>query len=326
MLECYGWCPANVRNGWKADFRLMADGPETGCRLCGAVAGRLKVRHPKVVKAWQIFSIVVALSLGTLAWAYSTAVADPVVRRAEVGLLPHDAAESELLILLISDIHVAGPDMPPSRLERIVRQANGLAPDVVLIAGDLVSDKRLATRQYSLSEAVAPLGGLRAPLGVFAVLGNHDHWRNAVVARKALKMAGIHVLDNSALAAGPLAIGGLDDAFTGHDDLNATLRAMGRLPGVPIMLSHSPDPFAMLPRQMGLMVAGHTHCGQIRLPVIGALSYMSDHGEKYACGIMRENGNTLAVSAGLGTSLLPLRLGAVPDMWLIKLRRVSAAR
>jgi len=136
-----------------------------------------------------------------------------------------------------------------------------------------------------------------------------------------LRRAGIAVLDNSAVRAGPLAIGGLDDAFTHHDDLSATLRAMAKLGGAPILLSHSPDPFPRVPADVALMVAGHTHCGQIRLPVVGALSSMSEFGDKYACGVIVEDGKTLVVGAGLGTSILPLRLGAVPDMWIITLKK-----
>ena len=133
--------------------------------------------------------------------------------------------------------------------------------------------------------------------------------------------AGITVLDNSAARAGPLVIGGLDDAFTRHDDLSATLRAMAALGGEPILLSHSPDPFPRVPASVKLMFAGHTHCGQIRLPIFGAISYMSEFGEKYACGVVVEDNKALVVSAGLGTSLLPLRLEAVPDMWVITLKR-----
>ena len=258
--------------------------------------------------------------LGLVAWSYWTAVSDPVVRHGEVALLPGAAAEEELTILLMSDIHVAGPDMPPRRLADIVGRINGLRPDLILIAGDLVSDKRVATHTYSLAEAIAPLAALRSRLGTFAVLGNHDHWRDAAVARAELKRAGVTVLDNNAARAGPLVIGGLDDAFTHREDVGATVEAMRRLGGVPVVLSHSPDPFPRLPAGVRLMVAGHTHCGQIRLPLVGALSYMSEHGDRYACGLVRERGRTLVVSAGLGTSMLPLRLGAVPDVWLIRAR------
>jgi predicted MPP superfamily phosphohydrolase len=199
--------------------------------------------------------------------------------------------------------------------------ANRLKPDAVLIAGDFISEKRLATAHYPFREGVAPLADLRSRFGTFAVLGNHDHWAGAMVARAALRDAGVHLLDNAAARAGPLVIGGLDDAFTGHADLDATLRAMARLGGEPVLLSHSPDPFPRVPASVPLMLAGHTHCGQIRLPLVGAISYMSEFGDRYACGVVREAGKTLVVSAGLGTSILPLRLGAIPDVLLITLTR-----
>jgi predicted MPP superfamily phosphohydrolase len=223
--------------------------------------------------------------------------------------------------VLISDIHVGGPDMPPERLSRIVEQVNALAPDLVLIAGDLVTDKRLATRHYPMDEAVAPLAALRPRVAKIAVLGNHDHWRDALAAHRALARAGIKVLDNSAVQAGPIAVGGLDDAFSDHADLPATLAALKLLSGPRVILSHSPDPFPELPAGIPLMLAGHTHCGQVSLPLIGPFSTQSEYGRRYACGIVREKGRTLIVTAGLGTSGITLRLGAVPDMWLVEIGR-----
>jgi len=263
--------------------------------------------------------LMVALGMALLGWSYWSAIADPVVREAEVALADWPAGAPPVRALLMSDLHVAGPDMPPERLARIVEQANALRPDIILIAGDFVSDKRASTSSYSFAEAVAPLAGLRSRLGTVAVLGNHDHWRNAAEARAALTRIGVRLLDNDAAAVGPLAIGGLDDAFTNHQDPGAMMSAMRALPGARIVLSHSPDPFPALPGDASLMLAGHTHCGQIRLPLIGAISTMSAYGDRYACGLIRENGRMLIVSAGLGTSILPLRLGAVPDMWLVRL-------
>ena len=263
--------------------------------------------------------LLVALGLALLGWCYWTAIADPVVREAQVGLPDWPAGAPPVRALLMSDLHVAGPDMPPERLARIVGQANALQPDIVLIAGDFVSDKRASTRAYSFEEAVAPLAGLRSRLGMVAVLGNHEHWRNAAEARAALQRIGVRVLDNEAIAIGPLAIGGLDDAFTSHQDVGAMMNRLRALQGARIILSHSPDPFPALPRDATLTLAGHTHCGQIRLPLIGALSTMSAYGDRYACGLIREDGRTLIVGAGLGTSILPLRLGAAPDIWLIRL-------
>jgi predicted MPP superfamily phosphohydrolase len=277
----------------------------------------------------RAFLFLLVLGLALTGFMYWTATRDPVVRETAVGLPGWPRGEPAVRAVLISDIHVAGPDMPPSRLERIVGQINALQPDLVLIAGDFVGDKDVGTRTYSAEQIAAPLGQLRPRLGTFAVLGNHDHWRAASAIRTALERDRVRVLDNEAARAGPLAIGGLDDDFIGQDDMPTTLAAMRRLPGIRVLLSHSPDPFATLADDVALMLAGHTHCGQIRLPIIGAISYESRYGDRYGCGRIDERGRTLIVGAGLGTSILPLRLGAVPDLWVVTIgpeRRSTAVR
>jgi uncharacterized protein len=268
----------------------------------------------------RFVAVLALLGLALAGWAYWTAVSDPVVREAAVELPGWPEGAPPIRAVLISDIHVAGPDMPPERLERIVVQINALRPDIVLIAGDLVSDKRTATRHYGFAEAMAPLAGLRARLGTYAVMGNHDHWRSTAEAHRALAAAGVRVLDNDAVPAGPLALGGLDDDFTDRAEVERTASAMRALPGAKLLLSHSPDPFARMPGDVTLMLAGHTHCGQIRLPLYGAIIHVSDFGDRYECGLIREGGRTLIVTAGVGTSVVPLRLGARPDIWLIRLR------
>lgn len=245
---------------------------------------------------------------------------DPVVVRTTVTTSQWPAGTKPVTIALISDIHVAGPDMPPSRLERIVRQINGLRPDIVMIAGDLVSEKRLATRHYRAGEIVAPLGELRAPLGVVAVAGNHDHWFGWPELMAELQRHGIRVLANEGAQIGPLAVGGLDDDFTRRADVRRTLAAMGRLEGPRVILSHSPDPFPDVPVDVPLFLAGHTHCGQIAWPWGGSPATMSDYGDRYACGQVVERGKLLITGSGLGTSLLPVRLFTRPEIWLVTMR------
>ncbi len=250
-------------------------------------------------------------------------MADPIIRRATVTLPDLPSGTPPVTLLLMSDLHVAGPDMPPARLARIVAQANALKPDLVLIAGDFVSDKRTASRHYSTVESIAPLRELRARLGVVAVPGNHDHWRAIGPVLSELRRANILILENNAARIGPFAIGGLDDDFTGRSSIPATLAAMSSLGGAKIVLSHSPDPFPDLPSDIGLTLAGHTHCGQLRYPWGGIPATMSRYGGRYACGMIRESGRTLIVSAGLGTSVLPFRFFTRPDMWLIEVRPVE---
>ena len=258
-----------------------------------------------------------ALLIGAKAW--HDTMGDPAVRRATFTLRGMAPGTPPVTVALLADIHVAGPDMPPERLERIVAQVNALHPDTVLIAGDLVSEKRLATHVYSAREVVAPLAGLEAPLGVVAVPGNHDHWFDWPGLERELRAAGVQVLRNQALQLGPLAIGGVDDAYTRRDDLPATLAALRQLPGGRLILTHSPDVFPQVPGEVALVLAGHTHCGQIAYPWGGSPATMSRYGDRFACGIHREGSRTVLTSGGLGTSLLPLRLFAPGEVWLVEL-------
>lgn len=245
---------------------------------------------------------------------------DPVVRKGDVTVPGLPDGTPPLRLLVMSDLHVAGPDMPPARLRRIVAQVNALQPDYVLLTGDLISDRRLATGHYSLADAIAPLAGLRPKQGVAAVLGNHDHWRSAAEAELQLTKAGAAVLRNEADRIGPITVGGIDDDFTRHSDTGATVAAMRALGAPYLAIGHSPDPFHDLPGDITLMLAGHTHCGQIRLPFIGAPAQVSRYGQRYACGRVDEDGKTLFVTAGLGTSVLPFRFGVAPDVWLVTVR------
>ncbi len=264
--------------------------------------------------------LLVLVSAAVLAKGYWNATRDPVIRIATVAVADWPAGQPPLKLLLLSDIHVAGPDMPPQRLTRLVASFNRLRPDLVLIAGDLVSEKRSATHIYTAAEVVAPLAKLRAPLGVVVAPGNHDHWFEPDALRGELEKRGLRVLQNEAVKLGPLIIGGVDDDYSGHDDVPATLAAMDRLsPGVPLILTHSPDIVPDVKRPVAAIFAGHTHCGQIRFPFAGALTYVSRYGDRFACGDMTDNGQRVFVGAGLGTSLLPLRYNTPPDAWLVTL-------
>jgi predicted MPP superfamily phosphohydrolase len=273
--------------------------------------------------------VIVAACLSIAVWlalaARRDTMAEPIVRRAELALPGMASGAKPVTIALLSDFHPALPNMPPHRLAGIVAKVNALHPDVVVLAGDFVADSGLWMRAYPISASIAPLGGLRAPLGIFAVLGNHDSWNDRGAIRRELVRRGITVLANDARQAGPLAIGGLDDLLTGHARPKAMLAALARLHGGRVILSHSPDPFARLPANMGLMLAGHTHCGQITFfgwaPVTNSF-----YGRRFVCGLVRERGNVLVVTAGLGTSVVPIRLGARPDIWLIEVRPPAATK
>lgn len=259
-------------------------------------------------------------ALGVVAGVHN-AGADPLVRRATLIEADWPADTPPMRLVLMTDTHVAGPDNPPARLERIVRQVNALRPDLILVAGDFHSGKRTATRLYSAREQTAPLRLARARLGTIAVLGNHDYWHDARAVIAGLRAANVTILRNNAVRRGPIIIGGVDDVVTRHAHPAATIAAMAVLgEGPRILLTHSPDIVPDLSTPVDLVLAGHTHCGQIAFPLIGALSYSSHYGARFACGDMTDRGQRVIVSAGIGTSVLPMRFGAPPDIWLITIR------
>ena len=269
-------------------------------------------------KLGLVLLVVLALGIGLLTLGYSNARTDPIVRKAyiEVGDWP-DGAPS-LRVLALSDVHVSGPDMPPERVVRIARQLNRLSPDLILVAGDLISEKRSATKLYTEEQVAAPFAAFKARLGMIVSPGNHDHWVDLDAMIAALKKRGIAVLQNEAVRRGPMRIGAVDDDYTGNDDIPATFAALDALgDGPTLIVSHTPDIVPNLPRPVAAIFAGHTHCGQISLPVIGPLTTLSRYGDRFACGMVRDGGQTVFVGAGLGTSILPLRFGAPPDVWLV---------
>lgn len=267
------------------------------------------------VRRWfKRLAIAAGLVLALIALMLWQAGAKPVERDLIVQLTGLPAGARPLRIVLLSDFHTAPIGDTEQRLTDTVRRVSALHPDVIVLAGDFMGD--LGFGDYGPRRNVAPLAGLKAPLGVFAVLGNHDYPRAERVSFW-LKRYGVQVLDNSAVRAGPLAVIGVSDAFTHHDRVPLALAAGDRVGGVPIVFTHSPDIVPQLPPGIELALAGHTHCGQIRLPLIGPLETRSNYGRRYACGIIREGGRTTVVTSGLGVSRVPLRLGAHPDFWVI---------
>lgn len=265
----------------------------------------------------RIAGALVLMSLALLCYAYWQALQDPIVRRASIIVPDWPAGEPPRTVLLISDTHVAGPDMPPERLARIIDSLNRLKPDLVLLAGDYISNKSFATRYYPVAETVAPFARLKAPLGTVAVLGNHDHWAGPSAFRHAFAREGIPLLANGAIRRGPFVIGGVDDAFTHRDDVPRTVRAMARLGAGPrIILTHSSH--IPVPPAAAALLAGHSHCGQMVLPEIGMAIGPLVPASWQPCGLQMVDNTPRFVTAGLGTSIVPLRLGAPPDIWLIQ--------
>jgi uncharacterized protein len=236
-----------------------------------------------------------------------------------------------LSIAVIADLHAGGPNMGHARVRQVVDAANALSPDLTLLLGDYVADHGFVTEPVANEVWAAELARLTAPHGVWAILGNHDWWHDIVGIRGALQAVRIPVLENDAVCLGPdrgrFWLAGIGDQlayrigrrrFRGVDDLPATLRRV-RGDEPLILMVHEPDIFPMIPARVALTVAGHTHGGQIRLPVVWPRFVPSKYGARYAYGHVREDGRHLIVSGGLGTSIIPARLGVPPEVVMIEL-------
>jgi predicted MPP superfamily phosphohydrolase len=266
------------------------------------------------MKRWLAALLCAVLIL--CAWMFVQAVRMPVMRETAIALPFYPAGARPLRIALLTDTHMAGPDQTPERLARIVAAIDAQRPDLILLGGDYMGEPKIVGRAYGPDEAVAPLARLRAPLGIVAVLGNHDHWDAEEATESALVRIGIPVLRNRAIRRGSLAIGGVDDGYSNHADVPATVAAVRRLGGPALYLSHGPDAFARLPRG-SVLLTGHTHCGQIALPFFGPVYIPGKHRIRYSCGRYDRDGKTVIVSGGVGTSDLPFRLLAPPDFWIV---------
>lgn len=222
-----------------------------------------------------------------------------------------------LQVAVLADLHTGSPFNGLAKLDKIVALTQDAKPDLVLLAGDYVIDGVKGGRFVAPREIAARLATLRAPLGTYAVLGNHDWWNGAGEVRRAFENAGIPVLDDRAI---PLTKGacrfwlaGFGDLWESKPDVRHALREVSAGAAV-LAFTHNPDLFPAVPASVSLTVAGHTHGGQVRVPFLGPVIIPSRHGRRYAQGHIVEQGRNLFVSSGLGTSILPVRFLVPPEV------------
>ena len=260
---------------------------------------------------------------GAAAWATLVEPRRLRVREVPVRVPAWPPALADLRIALVADLHTGAPHTDERRVERIVREVNARRPDLVALLGDYV-DPHVPFGDWVEPETVAArLAEIESPLGSFAVLGNHD-WRTAGERiRHALREQRIEVLENDAvavdLAGEVLWLVGLADATMRTPDVATPF---GLVPdSAPlVVLSHDPDVFTRLPDRPSLTLAGHTHGAQVNVPLLRSLLTPSRYGSRFAGGLFEDGERVMYVSRGLGTSTVPVRLGAAPEVIVLTVR------
>jgi hypothetical protein len=218
-------------------------------------------------------------------------------------------------IAQLSDLHW-GPYTGQREVRAAVERANAFAPDLVVLTGDYV----LGSAGYA-APCARELAALRAPLGVVAIPGNHDYWTDIDEVVAQLHVAGLVLLRNSAVrldvAGSPLWLAGLDDVWERHHDLETTLAMVPRHEPV-VLLAHEPDVADQVARsshRILLQLSGHSHGGQVNLPLLGRpiLPWL---GRVYPAGLQRVRGTSLQVytNRGVGVIAPPVRFGCRPEV------------
>lgn len=282
-----------------------------------------------------------AVALGGYAFAFEPLVRLNVTRYALTP--PGWTPGLKLRIVALADLHACEPWMSAERIAGICAHANTLGGDVTVLLGDYASGMNLVTRHVPPAEWANALATLKAPLGVHAILGNHDWWEDREAQSRgggetaghvALRDAGISVHANRAVRLEKdghgVWLAGLEDQLallTGKAWGHRTMIGLDDLPGTLaqvvddapiILLAHEPDIFPKVPSRVALTLSGHTHGGQVRLfgraPVVP-----SQFGERYAYGHVVEDERNIIISGGLGCSIAPLRFGSPPEIVVVDL-------
>lgn len=274
------------------------------------------------------FLAVCAVGWALAIWAFTIEPATLAVRRVTIDSPQWSGAP--LRIGVISDTHVSSLHVDAARVRDVVARMNALKPDIVVLLGDYTgshepADQRPAEERAQIVAGIEAFATLRAPLGVVGILGNHDWWYDGPDIERAMIDAKIVVLANNAVridrSNGAFNIAGLE-SLSSKRALPSSVRAMRNAPSDEpvILLMHEPDAFADAPATVALSLAGHTHCGQVRLPFVGAVVLPSAGSRRWPCGLYDQGGRKLYVTGGVGTSILPVRLSAGPEIALVTLR------
>lgn len=286
----------------------------------------------KVIYSIALISLV---CLGCLAYSYFIEPNRLVVRSETLKIKNWNPTFDGLTIVMIGDVHGGSNGVTEAKIRRIVASINDQQPDVVFMLGDYVSEWSDGTLRMPVETIAANLAGIKAKYGVFAVLGNHDGDYDDDQVAAALTKDGYRILQNEVAPIEKdgqrLRIFGMKDhlKLAGgwlriSADSKHYLSTTGN--GDMIVLQHSPDilpviagEFSVSP-DLRLILAAHTHGGQVLFPILGRLVVPSGFGQKYAYGHIFDKGVDMFVTSGIGESVLPFRFMVPPEIVVLTIK------
>ncbi|MFA0813150.1 metallophosphoesterase [Microbulbifer epialgicus] len=267
-------------------------------------------------------TLILIIGLALTIWAFFLEPNSFRIREQTITIDSWPKACNNKKVAILADLHVGAPYKGLDSLRELVEKVNNSQPDLILLPGDFVVHGVVGGSFVSPEKAAEVLQDLKAPMGVFAVLGNHDWWLDAKRVEQAFLDREIAVLEDRSAKINSgeceLRLVGISDFWEGPHDVE---KAMGAIDdGETVMaFTHNPDIFLQLPERISLTIAGHTHGGQVYLPFIGRPIVPSSYGQRYAIGHIVEGGKNLYVSPGVGTSILPVRFLVPPEVTLLSI-------
>lgn len=285
-------------------------------------------RTPRWAKRLRVLLSVIILIIGLLIfYGFLIEPGRLVVHQQTIQIANWPSELNGLKVAVLADIHVDDWFVNERKVRTIVERTNQLQPELIVILGDYMTGNGTVRRTVEPRVFAPILKELRAPYGVYSVLGNHDWWEDGKKLRQELEQNGIKVLDNETAQINArnrsMWLVGLSDLWTRPQRINETVEKVPQ--GEPLIaLAHNPDIFPNLPQHVPLLIAGHTHGGQVRFPFIGSVVQSSRLGDRYSRGHIFEHNQHLFVTTGIGTSILPVRFGVPPEIVLLTLNSTQS--
>lgn len=266
-------------------------------------------------------TIMLLLSL-PLAYAYFIEPDRLVIREETLSVPNWSANLNGFKIVAISDIHGGSNNVTESKLRELVSLANAQSPDLIVLLGDYISEQRRNKKELRMPvETIADnLQGFQAKYGVFAVIGNHDHWHNQSKITREFERVGIKILDNEIKQIQPgdetVNLWGIEDYWKRHRVPTTVLETIENKQNI-IAITHNPDSLLKTPDVISLMFAGHSHGGQVNLPVLGVVHHVTD--PRLTEGEVVVDGKHVFVTTGIGCSGPQIRFRVPPEIAVVTL-------